>query len=124
MLENQNISKTLLYETGTTGFYISYRENEMRAVSVKYLGNFCTSIEPKQSNRTPRDDSTVRNWLFFHCFLRSQSGTAAAVGLFNIQEAKKSDLQVSLTVTAGTGRAAPACSSVFGFCYTREYSSD
>lgn len=68
MLEKQNISKTLLYETGTTGFYFSYRENEMRPVSVKHFGNFCTSIEPKQSNRTPRDDSTVRNWLFFTVF--------------------------------------------------------
>lgn len=68
-----------------TGFYFSYRENEMLPVLVKYFGNFCTKIEWQNSARWFNSEKRT----LFTVFLCSQSGTVAAVCLFNIQEAKK-----------------------------------
>lgn len=69
-----------------TGFYFSCRENEMLPVLVKYFGNFCTKIEWQNSARWFNSEKLT---LFTGFFLCSQSGTVAAVCLFNIQEAKK-----------------------------------
>lgn len=48
-----------------TGFYFSYRENEVLPVSVKYFGNFCTKIEWQNSARWFNSEKLTLFTVFF-----------------------------------------------------------